>query len=62
MKWISVDDRLPRPYDDVIVCDNNGIIYIAFRNIDNIWDGGDIACYDNPCFTHWMPLPDPPVD
>jgi hypothetical protein len=62
-EWISVEDRLPPFYEDVLVC-----------LIDKFGCSIDIACLckdvnGSPCFSYrgigggpqyWMPLPAPP--
>jgi hypothetical protein len=58
-EWISIDDRLPKIAEDVIVfSDNKFQIDIGFR-MNNKWhsDRGEL-----PTVTHWMPLPNPPTE
>ncbi|EXM37651.1 hypothetical protein RASY3_14665 [Ruminococcus albus SY3] len=56
--WISVEDRLPNPYEEVLcyLWDGCYIIgyYIGFRWIL------DIERIDSRDITHWQPLPKPP--
>lgn len=56
-EWISVKDRLPTKEDaDEINC-------ILAANKKFGWSGCCFSDFvsDNPtCFTHWMPLPEPP--
>jgi len=57
--WISIDDRLPKVGEDVIVfSDDKYQIDIGFL-IDKKWysDRGLL-----PTVTHWMPLPNPPSE
>lgn len=52
--WISVDERLPETYEDVLCFDRRSVI-IDFMCSDGTWCG----IHDKP-ITHWMPLPEPP--
>ena len=52
-KWISVEERLPPKYTDVLVY--NGSIHQDF-----ICSTGNF--YDFYNVTHWMPLPEPPKE
>lgn len=61
-EWISVNDRLPDPLEDVLVIDSNGNIFISwvkeFGNGRFAYENrGDITH-----ITHWMPLPEPPKE
>lgn len=55
-EWISVKDRLPDPFVDVLVSRNGKI------SIDYYEEDGSFA-YDfkGRRVTHWMPLPQPPI-
>ena len=56
-QWISVDDRLPSDYEDVIVCLAGGAwVQTACRAENGTWYSGDRPFYP----THWMPLPELP--
>jgi hypothetical protein len=63
--WISVDERLPEESCECLAASRNGVIYLlqysyrykAFNATDD--DGGDKWKLGD--FTHWMPLPEPPV-
>lgn len=72
MEWISVDDRLPELCDDSVlaVFPNGGIDMVHIEDYFL-----DITCgfdeqgeqmytkwYISQGVTHWMPLPDPPVN
>lgn len=51
--WISVEDRLPKPLEDVIVYYENGEIHFSWVDHDGNWTYD--ALYGSA--THWMPLP-----
>jgi hypothetical protein len=53
-EWISVDERLPEIYQDVLWSDGRSI-GMDFRTFDGKWCDGD--CHEP---THWQPLPEPP--
>lgn len=64
-KWISVKDRLPDTFDEVLVYSNDGFISIAWRKTEKR-KNGIVGWHWNSypeifgCITHWMPLPKPP--
>ena len=51
-EWISVEDRLPKPFENVIVF-RDGKISIDY-NEGNGWFAYD---FNGKRVTHWMPLP-----
>lgn len=54
-EWVSVDDRLPKNSDNVLVCHNNGLV------TTNAWLGANWWFKnERNQITHWMPLPEPP--
>ena len=53
-EWISVNDRLPKPFENVIVF-RDGKISIDY-NEGNGWFAYD---FNGKRVTHWMPLPQP---
>lgn len=61
-KWISVKDRLPEEYNEMLVYDCDGSIYVA-----ELIDNGDCKRWMTSFFvttienTHWLPLPPPPT-
>jgi hypothetical protein len=60
-EWISVDDRLPKRQENVLVASKHGFVCIAsltnnHRN-NKFYDGDGLAINS---ITHWMPLPEPP--
>lgn len=65
--WISVKDRLPEVFDEVIVY-FNGFISIAWRETEKKkngivgWHWDSQMSYPESLVnvTHWMPLPKPP--
>ena len=54
-EWISVDDRLPEPFESVLVF-RDGKISIDY-NEENGWFAYDL---NGKRVTHWMPIPQPP--
>lgn len=61
-KWIPVEERLPEPFENILVANKRGKHY----DIDKGWWNGSFfdRCakggYHN--VTHWMPLPEPPKE
>ena len=53
-EWVPVDDRLPKPFENVIVF-RDGKISIDY-NEGNGWFAYD---FNGKRVTHWMPLPQP---
>lgn len=55
--WISIDDRLPERYVNVLTCDIHGNIH------ENWLYKADPECWSRGYnITHWMPLPEPPEE
>ena len=54
-EWVSVDDRLPKPFESVLVL-RDGKISIDY-NEENGWFAYD---FNGKRVTHWMPLPEKP--
>ena len=54
-EWVSVEDRLPKPFENVIVF-RDGKISIDY-NEGNGWFAYD---FNGKRVTHWMPIPQPP--
>jgi hypothetical protein len=50
--WISVDDRLPEQYTDVIVLYDIGRVGVNWTNTEN-----EFVSHAYCKVTHWMPLP-----
>ena len=59
-KWISVKDRLPEEFTNVLVCDVHDDYVGKWEYKRNgIWDNEGFSFYSSD-ITHWMPLPQPP--
>lgn len=59
-EWISVEDRLPKGYDDVLIWARN---YHGFWKIVIDYYLPDAQAFNRfreANVTHWMPLPEPP--
>ena len=61
-EWVSVDDRLPKNWTDVLVSSRFGFLETAvYTGTPGKWRigwNGDMLESDS--ITHWMPLPEPP--
>ena len=53
--WVSVKDRLPEPFEDVLTYDDKCKIIINW--FEEIEDGISYFAYSGKNVTHWMPLP-----
>lgn len=61
-KWISVEDRLPKPDKNVLTLKNRKRVRIGYYSEDcEEWVINNMVAYDE-CITHWMPLPEPPKE
>lgn len=66
--WISVEDRLPKEDEGVLVCVNGiwgnitfvNAIQIAVYSQKDGWIIEGFVEFDNPAVEYWMPLPEPP--
>jgi len=58
-EWISVDDRLPKIYEDVLVYANNEIL-IAYLCSNNDWLYYEAVSSDEFPVEYWMELPQKP--
>ncbi len=62
MEWISVEDSLPEPTEDVLFFD----MFLSFHIIEigNCFKKGVFVSGENWYYdvTHWMPLPKPPKE
>jgi len=66
-KWISVKERLPEPYQNVLTCAWKlfGPDRKRVCGIDYVLDNGEWACGGESyktMVTHWMPLPKAPKE
>ena len=62
-RWISVEERLPEDYEDVVIIMRNGAsswYRVAYREYGGWSLGGGRRVTDE--VTHWMPLPEPPKE
>lgn len=67
MTWIPIKERLPDPFQPVLVTDGKEVWSAKIEVIAGIggwaphgYDGWDVSLdFDEP--THWMPLPEPPA-
>lgn len=60
-EWISVKDRLPKDYKDVLVANYN-FVSVGWNSIadDKQWHIRAVVFEGEVLF--WMPLPDPPEE
>ena len=66
-KWISVTERLPKPYVDVVVCRQDllhgtksiGLEYVTVTYDEILVWSKDYMTWKSKV-SHWMPLPEPP--
>lgn len=56
-KWISVEERLPAPFEAVIVCRRGGKVEQGYKAVGDWWR---VYGTRTKNVTHWMPLPEPP--
>ena len=66
-QWISVEERLPEPYQNVLTCAWKlfGPDRKRVCGIDYVLDNGEWACGGESyktMVTHWMPLPKAPKE
>ena len=66
-KWISVEERLPEPYQNVLTCARKlfGADRLLVYGIDYTIDTGEWVCGGESyktMITHWTPLPEPPKE
>lgn len=62
-EWISVDDRLPDIYEEVLVYADSEVRYCKYIANKFVFEAySSYGDCDDEYFnaTHWMPLPSPP--
>ena len=62
-EWISVKEKLPKDYEDVVIIMRDGAsswYRVAYREYGGWSFGGGRRVNDE--VTHWMPLPEPPKE
>ena len=62
-RWISVEERLPEDYEDVVIIMRDGAsswYRAAYREYGGWSFGGGRRVNDE--VTHWMPIPQPPKE
>ena len=62
-RWISVEERLPEDYEDVVIIMRNGAsswYRVAYREYGGWSFGGGRRVTDE--VTHWMPIPQAPKE
>lgn len=62
MKWISVDEKLPPNFTDVLVRNASNFQHVAHYNAPNFLykEGRSIVATGHRTVTHWMKLPKGP--
>lgn len=56
-RWIPVTERLPDPFERVIVCRDDGKVEQGCKDVRDWWK---VYGTRTKQVTHWMPLPEPP--
>ena len=56
--WISVKDRLPELFKNVLTIDSEGKIFINW--LEDITETNSYFAYGSGSVTHWQHLPEPP--
>jgi len=60
-KWISVKERLPEHFEDVLTFEDGECYRVnSISQLTKYWWDSDEGFERNP--SHWMPLPEPPKD
>lgn len=57
VEWISVEDRLPVAYENVLVCENDDVLLAHWNGHE--WVQCDLYEYVTLYPTYWMELPKP---
>ena len=61
MKWISVEDKLPKDGEEVLIYIRNKQIVAEKCRVFGFVDAMDREALRLDMITHWMPLPEPPT-
>ena len=68
-RWVSVTDRLPDKTEPVVYArpdqrrgKGHYHVGIAYWTVSEKWNPEAESVYCQTGFTHWMPLPNPPID
>lgn len=62
-EWIPIKTNIPKQMEDVLICSNNGEIYKAFLNLNNVWiiqNTNSLISWryrDEESIIAWMKLP-----
>ena len=60
-RWIPVTERMPQPFQAVIVCRKKGKgEYVVEQGFKDVGDWWKVYGTRTKNVTHWMPLPEPP--
>lgn len=62
MEWISIEDRLPKAYEVVLVLTTYNRHHEAHHHGEEVPRWEDCLCQPLSGVTHWMPLPEPPKE
>ena len=58
-QWISVTDKLPKKFEPVIVCREDGKVEQGYKDVGDWWK---VYGTRTKKVTHWMPMPEPPEE
>lgn len=71
-RWISVDERLPKPDEKVLILCKNGAMFVGKRTYRYSYGEelrwgvftalGSVKVLNKGRVSHWMPLPEPPKE
>jgi hypothetical protein len=66
-RWVSVKERLPERYRNVLICSLGGEQFVAELRYNDeermeYWDGAADLYLTTGVITHWAELPPPPVE
>ncbi len=64
-EWISVKEKLPKPYQYVLCFCEKGVHHLDRYIICCVTENdewNDVDYYDVSHISHWMPLPEPPKE